>query len=331
MNAVRDVVNTLARAELSRLLARRFVLLMAVLLAAAFAVTIATTVAGSHQPTPAEWEAAETLMVQERASIEDEVRRLCSGTQIHGEYCAHLRAREPRPENYLFGVFVFEREITPLVFFLIAFLALFAFLVASSFIGAELHSGGMTNLLLWRPQRLTVLGTKLATLLAALLATAAGAAVVYIGAFWVVGTVNGLRGDVDAEFRTDLAMLVLRGLTLVLGAGAAGFALATLGRHTAAALGTVAAYATVWELGARIVMEVVEVGRPDIVMLSTYLGAWVDGSVTLFDRRACQGVFTQTCDSAYTITWAQAGIVLTVLVAALVIAAFATFRGRDLA
>ncbi|MEJ3749355.1 ABC transporter permease [Actinomycetes bacterium KLBMP 9797] len=327
---VRSVAGTLVRAELSRLLARRFVQLMAVLLAAAFAVTVATTVAGSHEPTADEWERAEVLVVEERANRDEQLRTVCSGSQRPAEYCEQLRTQEPRIEDYLFGVFVFEREITPLLFFLIAFLALFAFLVAASFVGAELHSGGMTNLLLWRPQRLTVLGAKLGTLLAALLAVAVTATVVYIGAFWVVGTVSGLRGDVDGEFWADLVMLIVRGLAVVLGAGAVGFTLATLGRHTAAALGTVAAYGTVWEIGARIVMEVVEVGRPDVLVLSTYLAAWVDGHVTLVDRRACMPSYTSACDGTYTLTWAHGGLVLTALVAALVITAFTTFRRRDL-
>lgn len=327
------LVNTLGRAELSRLLARRFVQLMAVLLGAAFAVTIATTVGSSHDPTVYEWERAEVLVVEERARIEDQLRTICAGAerQRQLEYCVEIQRQDPRPEDYLVGVFVFEREITPLVYFLIAFLALFAFLVAASFIGAELHSGGMTNLLLWRPRRLIVLGTKLATLLAALLAFATVATVVYIGAFWVAGTLNGVRGDVDGEFWTELGMLVVRGLAVVLGAGAAGFALATLGRHTAAALGTVAAYATVWEIGARIVMEVVEVGRPDQLMLSTYVGAWVDGHITLYTRRACEYAFNSGCEATYTLTWVHGGVVLTALVAALVAVAFAAFRQRDLA
>ena len=39
-------------------------------------------------------------------------------------------------------------------------------MIGASFVGAEWNSGGMMNLLLWRPQRLKVLSTKLAALLA---------------------------------------------------------------------------------------------------------------------------------------------------------------------
>jgi len=45
-----------------------------------------------------------------------------------------------------------------------AVLALVAYIVGASFVGAEWSSGGMMNLLLWRPRRLQVLGTKLAVL-----------------------------------------------------------------------------------------------------------------------------------------------------------------------
>ena len=58
---------------------------------------------------------------------------------------------------------------------LAALLALVAFVIGASFVGAEWNSGGMMNLLLWRPQRLQVLGTKLAALLVGLTALTRGA------------------------------------------------------------------------------------------------------------------------------------------------------------
>ena len=49
-------------------------------------------------------------------------------------------------------MFTFAEEAEPLLYFLIAFLALFGFLVGASYIGADLNSGGVVNLLLWRPR-----------------------------------------------------------------------------------------------------------------------------------------------------------------------------------
>ncbi|MEH1126555.1 ABC transporter permease subunit [Micromonospora sp. CPCC 206061] len=316
----------LVRAEVSRLLARRFTQLMLVLLVGAFVVTIATTLASSHRPTAAEWERAEFQVVQEE-SRHEEMREHCESGRGTTDFCQALSERKPRLEDYLFGVFVFEREIRALVYFMAAFLALFGFLVAASFIGAELNSGGMTNLLLWRPQRLTVLGTKLGTMLGGVLAVALVATIGYIASFWVIAQANGLPGDVDAEFWGDLTMVVVRGLLLVLGAAALGFCLATLGRHTAAAMGVVAGYAIVWEVGARIVMEVVETDRAETFMLSTYLGAWMDGRVTFYDG-PCMGSFAEC---SYSLTWAHGMIVLSALVAVVAVGAFASFRQRDLA
>lgn len=330
----------LIRAELSRLAARRFVQLMVVLLVAAFAVTIATTLASSHRPSPDELARAQQQVEQQRFNAE-QWHRECLAAQEPGapaelrekfpSDCVNYSPSQPRLENFLAGVFVFEREIRPLMFFLTAFLALFGFLVGASSIGAELTSGGMTNLLLWRPQRMTVLGTKLGTLLASALVLSVVATVLYVGAFWVIAEVGGLPGNVDARFWGQLSLTAARGLALTLGAAALGFAIATLGRHTAAALGVVAAYAIVWEVGARIVMEVVEAVRPEQWMLSTYLGAWMAGRIDLWDRSGCGGDVAGFCDPRYTVTWVYALVVLLGVLAAFVGAAFYAFRRRDLA
>ena len=205
-----------------------------------------------------------------------------SGTAIRttATCCSTTR---PRRADFLPGVFVFKKDLQPLVYFLVAFLALFGFLVGASYIGADLTSGGMTNLLLWRPQRLTVLGTKLGTLLAGTLAVSVVATVAYLGAFWVVADVRGVTGNLGSDFWGDLVGTIGRGWSLVLLLSALGFAIATLGRHTAAALGVIAGYTVFWEAGGRVVMEIVSVPRSDLWFLSTYLAAWLDGEIHLFD------------------------------------------------
>lgn len=333
----------LVRAELSRLAARRFVQLMVVLLIAAFGITIATTIASSHQPTVTELAQAEAQADRQRAEAqrwyEDCLRVTQDGDApdyLREKYPADCRDAGPPQsqfdrEDFLYGVFVFEREIRGLMYFLVAFLALFGFLVGASYIGADLTSGGMTNLLLWRPQRMTVLGAKLGTLLGSVLALSVVASVVYLGAFWAIAQVGGLPGDLDAEFWRWLGLASGRGLALTLLATALGFSIATLGRHTSAALGVIAAYAIVWEIGARIVMHIVEVARPDQWMLSTYLGAWMTGKVELWDSSGCRGDFSGFCDASYTLTWVHALIVLLAVVGAFVGGAFLNFQRRDLA
>ncbi|WP_431930686.1 ABC transporter permease subunit [Micromonospora sp. RP3T] len=333
----------LVRAELERLAARRFVQLMVVLLAVAFAVTVVTTLGGSHRPTEVELSRAQSQAAAEVRRLElahDRCLRIKAGTLTPDENdylprdCAQIDPAQseqlPTASDYLSGVFVFAKEAKPLLYFLIAFLALFGFLVGASYIGADLNSGGVVNLLLWRPRRPTVLAAKLGTLLGGLLGLSVLASVAYLGAFWLIGQASGLTGRMSGEFWAGLGAVWARGVVLVLLAAALGFAVATLGRHTSAALGTVAAYVVVWELGARLVFQILQVGRPDRFMLSSYLGAWLAGQVRFWDDNACSTGISGFCDGSYTVGWPAGLVVLLGLTAALVAAAFAVFRRRDL-
>ncbi|MCI4064625.1 ABC transporter permease subunit [Micromonospora sp. R77] len=333
----------LVRAELERLTARRFVQLMVVLLLVAFAVTAATTLAGSHRPSTEELDRARAAVNEQVANMEaahDRCLRVKAGTAApeEGDYlpadCAEIDPARmeqlPVVSDYLSGVLVFANQARPLLYFLIAFLVLFGFLVGASYIGADLNSGGVVNLLLWRPQRMAVLGAKLGTLLGGLLVFAAVASAAYLSVFWLIAQGAGLPGRLDGEFWQSLGGTYGRGLVLVLLAGALGFAIATLGRHTSAALGTVAAYLVVWELGARLVFQILDAARPDAWMLSTYIAAWVNGQARFLNYHACQGEGSGFCDGFYTVTWAPSLAVLLGLTAVLLVAAFSTFRRRDL-
>ncbi|MEU5941213.1 ABC transporter permease subunit [Micromonospora sp. NPDC047548] len=334
----------LVRAELERLAARRFVQLMVVLLALAFAITAATTLVDSHQPSAREVAEAQAQVSAAIRSMEADHQRCLKvkagelpvdGTTYLPADCSELdpalQERLPVVADYLSNVFVFGQQAEPLLYFLIAFLLLFGFLVGASYIGADLNSGGVVNLLLWRPRRLTVLGAKLGTLLGVVALLSVVATMVYLGTFWTIAQTAGLPGHLDAAFWQDLGGIYGRGLVLVLLASALGFGIATLGRHTAAALGAVAAYAVVWELGARLVFQILDVARPDQLMLMTYVGAWLTGRLELYDNRACQNWSGfGYCDSMYTITWAPALLVLLALAGTVTAAAFAVFRRRDL-
>lgn len=193
-------------------------------------------------------------------------------------------------------MFSFANQALPLLYFLIAFLVLFGFLVGASYIGADLNSGGVVNLLLWRPRRLTVLAT-LGTLLGMVLVLALIASVAYLATFWVIGQTAGLPGRLSGEFWRSLGAVHLRGVVLVLLASALGFAIATLGRHTSAALGAAAAYLVVWELGGRLILEIIDARRPDRFMLSSHIQAWLTAKADFWDT--CPGSSgTAYCDGS---------------------------------
>ena len=89
------------------------------------------------------------------------------------------------------------------------------------------------------------------------------ATAVYLGGVvWTIAQIAGLPGRLNGEFWRSFGGLYGRGH----GGGAArrraGFAIATLGRHTSAALGAVGRVPVVWELGARLVLEIVDEGGP---------------------------------------------------------------------
>jgi ABC-2 type transport system permease protein len=333
----------LVRAELERLTARRFVRLMVILLLLAFVVTAGTTLASSHQPTAAELSSAQLHAAEQRRNMEDSYQRCLavkqgSATPRDGDYypvdCSEVdpaqQDRLPVAADFLTGVFTFAQQARPLLYFLVAFLVLFGFLVGASYIGADLNSGGVVNLLLWRPQRLSVLGAKLGTLLGAVLLLGVLASAAYLATFWLIGQTAGQPGRLDPEFWSTLAATWGRGMALVLLASALGFAIAALGRHTAAALGTVAAYVVVWEGGARLVMEMLDVGRPEQWMLTSYLASALAGQAQFYDRYACTGQEFGSCGGMYTLTWAPSLLLLAGVAGLITVAAFVGFRRRDL-
>ncbi|MBQ1010133.1 ABC transporter permease subunit [Micromonospora sp. M51] len=333
----------LVRAELERLSARRFVQLMVVLLVFAFAVTAATTLAGSHKPTASELNSARQQAVDARRSMETTHQeglarlqeRSPTDTSEYFADCADLdpvrQERLPIAADFLPGVFSFAEQAESLLYFLIAFLVLFGFLVGASYIGADLNSGGVVNLLLWRPRRLTVLAAKLGTLLGSVLALSLLASVVYLATFWVIGQSAGLPGRLDGDFWGSLGAVHGRGMVRVLLASALGFAIATLGRHTSAALGAVAAYAVVWELGGRLVLQIIDARRPDRLMLSSYIGAWLSGESRFFDPQLCAATAgTGYCSGLYTLTWGPALRGLVALTGGRTVLAFAVSRRRAL-
>jgi ABC-2 type transport system permease protein len=330
------------KAELQRLLSRRFVRILTILLVAVFGVTIFVTMASSRTPTPDDWRNA-TSQAQSVNDIRQQIYRDCLSAHEPGasaveraKFPGRCVYKEVQPEDFLYDTYVFHKSIKPLIAFLAAYLALFGFLVGATFVGAELSSGGMTNLLLWRPQRLQVLGAKLGVLLGSVGLFSVLFSAVYIGTFYGIAQATGYVGTVDSALVSDTGLLLVRGLGLVLVVTACAFGVATLGRHTAASLGLATAYVVVWEGGARLVMDMLSASRPDPWFLSTYIGAWMTGRLELYDRfKACPSYDMSTdsfdCSNQYVIYWWHAAAVFLVVLAAFVGGAFTIFRRRDLA
>lgn len=316
----------LVKAELSRFGSRRFIQVMVVMLLAAFAVTIFTVMASSTQPTEEVWAEARAQAASQRAYLEREYAN-CINAVTDNRTCEELNPARVVPENYLYGVFHFGRQIKPLLYFLAAFLSLFGYLVMASYIGSELNSGGMTNLLLWRPNRLAVLGAKLAVGLGMLVAISVVFTAIYIGTFWGIANATGYSGDVTPVLWEEIGVLGLKAIAMALVASVVSFAIATVGRHTAAALGALLGYVIVWEGGARLVMSMVQQGRgsSEPWFLSSYIGAWFAGEYRYYTG------YYDYINQHQSIFWWQSGILFAVLMAGAAAIAFTNFQKRDLA
>src|SRR6185312_10036559 len=106
---------------------------------------------------------------------------------------------------------------------LAAVLALVAFIVGASFVGAEWNSGGMMNLLLWRPRRLQVLSTKLGVLLTGATVLTVVLAAIWTAVFYAIASARGSTAKMTSGAWQSIGLMELRALALVLVAGAIGF------------------------------------------------------------------------------------------------------------
>ena len=124
---------------------------------------------------------------------------------------------------------------------------LLSFIVGASFVGAEWRAGVMTTLLTWEPRRARVFAAK------ALVAGGLGGGLVILLnvivslALWPTFVFRGTTGGLDAEFWWGILGTLVRGGVVGATLALVGFAVASIGRNTAAALAGVLTYFIVIE------------------------------------------------------------------------------------
>ncbi|MEU4421173.1 ABC transporter permease subunit [Actinoplanes sp. NPDC024001] len=330
---------SLYRAETRRLTKRRLTRIFVVLALLALTAVAAGTALISKQHTPqvlaaAQADADAAYQEQLRYTAEDKKRCEVDPAQYGGN-CDNLwqpTQQDFPAESYLPPIFDFRDGFPDMVVVLAALLALAAFVVGASFVGVEWRTGGMMNLLLWRPQRLRVLSTKLAALLVGLTTLTVLTAAVWTVAFWAIGKYRGEVGRLTSGVWQSFGLTGLRALGLVLVAGALGFGLASIGRHTAAAFGVALGVVVVFQFGLGAVLEMAKVKFAQAYLLPYWIGAWMYKKQEVFDYNApCDFSATNGCEPPmFTITWQMAGGLMAGVVALVLIAAMWTMRSRDL-
>jgi len=339
---------SLPKAEVRRLFKRRVTRIFLVITLIGLAIFPIAFTINSHANSPESRAAAQAQADQAYQQATVEFQRTlaeCEAAKARGETGLDERYGPncgadwgPRPEyypaeQYLPYEFNFQDEFAPSLAVLSAILALVAFVVGASFVGAEWNSGGMMNLLLWRPRRIPVLLTKLGVLLGSMLGLTVVLGAAWTAAFWAIGRYDGNLGKLTSGVWQSLGLTGARGVTMVLLAATVGFCLASIGRHTAMALGVGIGAVVVSEIGLRIAFELLQVRYGDRYVLSTYLVAWFDKKLTITDWRACdfvQGPVACT-PPEYVVTWQHASVLLATVLVLSVFGALWSIRRRDVA
>jgi hypothetical protein len=329
----------LVRAELARLFARRFTrigLAGLLLLLVVIGVAIAAT---NHKPTDADVVSAKIQLdnahVQMLAAYQQcldaqsgkadtpEAQRFVPGFDCH-----EITAHPPVLADYMPSSFNLASTGPDLFRILGALLALFGFAVGASSIGAEWSSGGVMNLLLWRPNRIPVWLGKLGSLLLGVLGVGAVLSVVWYATLWLLADNRGSAAMTAGALRS-LALVDVRALTLALATTALGYAIAALGRNTASALGVAVAWVVVFEIGLRIVLGLLEAVRPERWYLSTYAGAWLTNSARFYDDSMCRNTTDACAGVWWTVSSRQAALVGAVVLLVAALPSLYAFRKRD--
>ncbi|MEV8513090.1 ABC transporter permease subunit [Dactylosporangium sp. NPDC051484] len=324
-------------AEWSRLFGRRVTLVTLVLIGTLLALLTFGFTLTRSTPTPVEIELAKSSAASAGEIWDRNVDR-CSKVQSGLENAEPGESfprgcdygPRPTPDSLLDYGFSFHRQWPSLYYTAAIVLAVAGFVLGASFVGVEWSSGGMATLLLWAPRRGAVLGAKL-------LAACAGVgliSVVYLGlwtaAFMAVAAGNGTVSQMTAGEFGSLLLTGVRVVVLALAGTTLGFSIASLGRHTSTALGVGVAYLMIYELGTLVLFSVVQtVDYSQKFRLSSYIAAWLTKRFTFeADAGHCRtGCVPEA--AGFSGSWQQGGLVISVVVAIVVAAAFVAMRRRD--
>ena len=130
------------------------------------------------------------------------------------------------------------------------------------------------------------------------------AAVLWFAGFWAVASFRGSTEKMTSGAWQSFVLTGLRGVVLVLVLTTIGFALASLGRHTAMALGGVVALMVVGQFGLGILLAMAGVRLAEAWLLPTYALAWMTKTVTLQDWNSCNATYFGECKPD---TWTSPG------------------------
>jgi ABC-2 type transport system permease protein len=340
---------SLLHAEWNRFFARRFVRIMLGIIVVLLAIIAIGTGHNSQKHSPAVYAKAQARATAEAHQIAQQLSQ-CEAAQAsgtagpdspymlpQGATCQDLvntGGETPQASWFLPETWVFADKAGEMMVIFGVIFALFGFAVGASYVGAEWSSGGMANLLLWRPRRLAVLGGKLGALLVSVFASGLLFLVAWLLMLSGIAAFRGSFGHITSGLITSIALATSRSFGLGLALAAIGFAVASIGRNTASALGIAVGYIVVFEAGGTVIARLANIDRPERFLLSRYVAAWLAKSEQFSSQPICAGGpggFVGNCDStSWYMRMGSAAEVLGIITVALLSWAFIAMRRRDI-
>ncbi|MFC4336430.1 ABC transporter permease subunit [Salininema proteolyticum] len=334
----------LFRAEISRVLRRRLTWILAI---GAFAVPLVVAVMLSMESRTEATDAERAQAEQEWQRLQDDVEKCKEDPEAFfidwgypEEHASDMTESECEmelswangPEDFLY-VYTFDlsEEGRLLIANISLVGALAAMVLAASAIGAEWSSGGMSNLLLWHPNRWKVYAAKCAAAvgLSAVYMAAYTAAV--FGIFYLVAELRGTMGEMDSAWWSDMNGTLVRTAVLGVFAALVGATFTFLGKHTALTGGVVIGGLVLSNIAGPIITAITNPTYPDLLSPSYWLDAWSYGETELWPANGTIESMNGTEPEKYLLTWDMIGIGMLIVALVLVVLSSWSFRRRDIA
>jgi ABC-2 type transport system permease protein len=236
-------VSGLVSSEWLRARSRRLVKVLAVV--ALLGIALAVVIGGVQSRRPDEAQLARAERQVQRV-VEDCLAQDGFGAVGPGDDLESFCAEQGDPATYLEGPQMRLGDL-PSILRGISFIAiLIGLVIGASSVGASWQSGTMTTILAWEPRRVRVALVRagvVALLVVALVAFLLG---VFVGLFSIATSLRGLT-TTPGGWGSEVLRVVMQISLLAGAASVIGGAIAMVGRNTAAALGGVFVYLTVFE------------------------------------------------------------------------------------
>jgi hypothetical protein len=188
------------------------------------------------------------------------------------------------------------------------------------------------NLLTWRPKRMNVLGTKLGVLLTWMAGIGVGTFALWGAGLYLVGSTSGNTKGMTPGTWQSFGLMGVRGIAMILAFTALGFGLASLGRHTALALGVAIGVVVVGQIGLAIVLNLARVKFAEAYLIPVHMYTWLNKSVTLYDYSGPVSCDQNGCDAPELILkYTNTGYISLGVIAVVLAFAFVSMRRRDVA